>query len=191
MIGLVSIRRSTLERRRRRIATDRDDTRLTSTVTLQDRPGTMTAMRHAELAEKECAVARTWAVIGERWTMMILRELFRGAHRFEDIQEKLQLGRNILADRLQVLVTEGVLERRLYQDRPPRHDYHLTAKGEDLYPVLLAVLRWGNRYMVEEPPLKLMHKACGHMVDPVVVCDGCKEELHRAGLRVYLAENAW
>src|SRR4051812_26905562 len=105
-------------------------------------------MRHAELAEKECAVARTWAVIGERWTMLILREFFRGAHRFEDIQSKLQLGRNILADRLQLLVAEGVLDRRLYQDRPDRHEYHLTAKGEDLYPVLLAMLRWGNRYKV-------------------------------------------
>lgn len=148
-------------------------------------------MRHAELAEKECAIARTWAVIGERWTMMILRELFRGVHRFEDIQVKLQLGRNILTDRLQVLVAEEVLERRLYQERPDRYDYHLTAKGEDLYPVLLAMLRWGNRYKVDEPPLQLMHKSCGHMIDPLVVCDGCKAELHRPDLRAYLAENAW
>ena len=148
-------------------------------------------MRHAELAEKECAVARTWAVIGERWTMLILRELFRGAHRFEDFQSKLQLGRNILADRLQVLVAEGVLERRLYHERPARYEYHLTPKGEDLYPVLLAMLRWGNRYKVDEPPLQLMHKTCGHMIDPILVCDGCREELHRPELRAYLAESAW
>jgi DNA-binding HxlR family transcriptional regulator len=148
-------------------------------------------MRHAELAQKQCAIARTWAVIGERWTMLILRELFRGSHRFEDIQNKLQLGRNVLADRLQQLVEEGVVERRQYQDRPPRSDYHLTQKGEDLYPLLLAMLRWGNRYKVDEPPLKLMHKSCGNIVDPTVTCDSCGVELHRRELRAYLAEDAW
>ena len=148
-------------------------------------------MKHAELAEKECAIARTWAVIGERWTMMVLRELFRGARRFEDIQAKLQLGRNVLAERLQSLVAEGVLERRAYQDRPVRYEYVLTQKGEDLYPVLLAMLRWGNRYKVAEPPLQLVHKSCGHNIDPLMVCDGCKEEVHRRELRAYFTETAW
>src|SRR5580693_3974715 len=86
-------------------------------------------VRHEELAEKECAIARTWAVIGERWTRMILRECFRGVRRFEDIQAKLQLGRNILTDRLQLLVHEGVLERRPYQERPTRYEYVLTQKA--------------------------------------------------------------
>jgi DNA-binding HxlR family transcriptional regulator len=148
-------------------------------------------MRHAELADKQCAIARTWAVIGERWTMLILRELFRGSHRFEDIQNKLQLGRNLLADRLQQLDAEGVVERRQYQDRPARFEYHLTQKGEDLYPLLLAMLRWGNRYKLDEQPLKLMHKSCNHIIDPLVVCDGCGEELHRRELRAYLTEDAW
>lgn len=148
-------------------------------------------MRHAELAEKDCAIARTWAVIGERWTMMVLRELFRGSHRFEDIQAKLQMGRNVLADRLQQLEADGVIERRRYQERPVRHDYHLTQKGEDLYPLLLAVLRWGNRYTVDEPPLKLRHKSCRHVVDPLVVCDSCGEELHRRDLRAQFTADAW
>ncbi|QZS52993.1 transcriptional regulator [Rhodococcus opacus] len=148
-------------------------------------------MKHAELADKECAVARTWAVVGERWTMMILREFFRGSHRFEEIQGKLQLGRNLLSARMQDLEEEGIVERRKYQDRPVRFEYHLTEKDEDLYPVLLALLRWGTRYKVDEPPLKLMHKACGHIVDPLVVCDGCGEELHRRELRAYLTETAW
>jgi DNA-binding HxlR family transcriptional regulator len=148
-------------------------------------------VRHAELAEKECAIARTWAVIGERWTMMILRECFRGVRRFEDVQTKLQLGRNILTDRLQLLVQEGVLERRPYQERPTRHEYVLTQKGEDLYPVLLAMLRWGNRYKVDDPPLQLMHKTCGHMLEPVTVCESCKEEVHRHDLRAYFAADAW
>jgi DNA-binding HxlR family transcriptional regulator len=148
-------------------------------------------VRHAELAEKECAIARTWAVIGERWTMMILRESFRGVRRFEDVQAKLQLGRNILTDRLQLLVHEGVLERRPYQERPTRYEYVLTQKGEDLYPVLLAMLRWGNRYKVDDPPLQLMHKSCGHMLEPVTVCDSCKEEVHRHDLRAYFTADAW
>lgn len=148
-------------------------------------------MKHAELAEKECAIARTWAVIGERWTMMILREFFRGARRFEDVQVKLEIGRNILTDRLQLLVHEGVLERRQYQEHPTRHEYVLTQKGEDLYPVLLAMLNWGNRYKVDDPPVQLMHKNCGHMVEPVTVCDSCKEEVYRKDLRAYFTADAW
>jgi DNA-binding HxlR family transcriptional regulator len=148
-------------------------------------------MKHAELAEKECAIARTWAVIGERWTMMVLRELFRGSHRFEEIQAKLQTGRNVLADRLQQLEADGVIERRQYQDRPVRHEYHLTQKGEDLYPLLLAMLRWGNTYTVDEPPLRLRHKSCRHVVEPRMVCDSCGEELQRRDLRAQFSENAW
>jgi hypothetical protein len=90
-----------------------------------------------------------------------------------------------------LLVHEEVLERRPYQERPTRHEYVLTQKGEDLYPVLLAMLRWGNRYKVDDPPLQLMHKNCGHMLEPVTVCDSCKEEVHRHDLRAYFAVNAW
>jgi DNA-binding HxlR family transcriptional regulator len=107
------------------------------------------------------------------------------------MQNKLQLGRNVLVDRLEQLVEEGIIERRQYQDRPVRLDYHLTQKGEDLYPLLLAMLRWGNRYTVEEPPLRLRHKSCRHIVDPLVVCDHCGEELRRRELRALLAEDAW
>jgi DNA-binding HxlR family transcriptional regulator len=143
------------------------------------------------LADKECAMARTWAIIGERWTMMILRECFRGVRRFEDIQVKLQLGRNILSERLQMLVEEGILDRRQYQNNPVRHEYVLTEKGEDLYPVLLAMLRWGNKYKVEVPPLQLMHKNCGHIMQPMTVCDGCESEIHRKDLRAYFTATAW
>ena len=136
-------------------------------------------------------MARTWAVIGERWTMMIQRECFRGVRRFEDIQTKLQLGRNILSERLQMLVEEGILDRAQYQTNPVRHEYRLTEKGEDLYPVLLAMLRWGNKYKVEVPPLQLMHKNCGTIMQPVTVCDGCEKEIHRKDLRAYFTANAW
>ena len=130
-------------------------------------------------------------VIGERWTMMILREVFSGARRFEKIELKLQLGRNILSERLRTLADEGILERRPYQQGPVRYEYVLTQKGEDLYPVLLAMLRWGNRYKVDDPPLQLMHKTCGHMLEPVTVCESCKEEVHRQDLRAYFTADAW
>lgn len=148
-------------------------------------------MRHAELADKECGIARSWAVIGQRWTMMILREIFRGSRRFEDIQTKLQLGRNLLSERLTMLVDEGILERKPYQDNPVRCHYLLTPKGEDLYPVLLALLRWGNKYTLSHPPLQLVHKSCGHALEPLTVCDGCKEEIHRKDLRAYFTTTAW
>ncbi len=123
--------------------------------------------------------------------MMVLRECFRGVRRFEDIQAKLQLGRNILSERLAMLVAEGILERRQYQENPVRHEYVLTEMGEDLYPLLLAMLKWGNKYKVEVPPLQLMHKPCGHMMQSQTVCDGCQGEVHRSDLRAYLAANAW
>jgi DNA-binding HxlR family transcriptional regulator len=148
-------------------------------------------MRHGELAEKNCAMARTWAVIGERWTMMILRESFRGVRRFEEIEAKLQLGRNILSERLQMLCDEGILQRRPYQQAPVRHEYVLTQKGEDLYPVLLAMLSWGNKYKVDEPPLQLVHRGCGHLLAPVTVCQDCGGEAKRRDMSAYFTPDAW
>lgn len=123
--------------------------------------------------------------------MMILREVFSGARRFEEIELKLQLGRNILSERLRTLADEGILERRPYQQGPVRYEYVLTQKGEDLYPVLLAMLRWGNKYMVDEPLLQLLHRTCGHLVDPVTVCRACRTEIHRKELSAYFAPDAW
>jgi DNA-binding HxlR family transcriptional regulator len=142
-------------------------------------------MRHRALEQQPCSIARTVAVLGERWTMVILREAFQGERRFEDIQRGLSIARNILADRLQMLVSEGILERRLYQDRPPRHEYRLTEKGRDLYPVLIALMQWGDRYTAGDagPPVLLVHEPCGHRTEPHFVCSHCGEPIDPREMR--------
>lgn len=148
-------------------------------------------MRHEELGDVYCSVARTWSVVGERWTMLILRECFRGERRFEHFQKKLTLGRNVLADRLQRLTDEGILERHLYQSRPDRHEYRLTSKGEDLYPVLLGLMAWGDKYKNDTPPLRLVHKACGQDPTGELKCAHCGQAFTRRDLRAEFAPGAW
>jgi len=101
---------------------------------------------------QNCSVARTLELVGERWTLLIVRDAFLGRHRFEEFQESLGLARNILADRLQKLVDHGIFERVRYQERPERYEYHLTEKGRDLRVPLLALMQWGDRYLSPAPP---------------------------------------
>jgi DNA-binding HxlR family transcriptional regulator len=142
-------------------------------------------MRHSGLQQENCSIARTVAVLGERWTLVILREAFSRRRRFEDIQRDLGIARNILADRLQRLVAEGILERRAYQQRPERFEYRLTDKGRDLYPVLIALMQWGDRYTAGEagPPVELIHEPCGEHTHPRLVCDHCGEPIDPRDIR--------
>jgi DNA-binding HxlR family transcriptional regulator len=141
-------------------------------------------MRRTSFAEMECSVARTLEVVGEWWTMLVIREAFSGVRRFDDFQGRLGIARNVLAARLQGLVDHGVLERRQYQDRPPRCEYRLTEKGRDLYPVLIAMLTWGDKWTAGEagPPLKLTHE-CGHDPEAILVCSHCGEKLDARQVR--------
>ena len=134
-------------------------------------------MKWDELAKEPCSVARTVAVIGDRWTLMILRDCFLGVRRFEDFQTRLGISRTIVADRLKALVDEGVLRKEAYQDRPVRFEYRLTQKGMDLYPVIMAVVHFGDRHYAGEagPPLLHRHKACGCDFHPVLTCSECAE----------------
>lgn len=131
-----------------------------------------------------CSIARTLEVIGERWTLLILRDAFRGVRRFDDLQRDLGIARNILTDRLQKLVEHGVLTRRQYQSRPPRYEYRLTPKGIDLSPALVALMRWGDRWLAEDgrPPLVLTHRSCGEAVDQSFICWNCDETVTPAGI---------
>src|ERR671929_524192 len=126
-------------------------------------------MRHDDLAEMPCSIARSMAVLGERWTLVILREAFMRARRFEDYQQGTGIARNILTDRLNKLVEHGILERRPYAEHPGRtlYEYRLTDKGLDLYPVLVALMQWGDRYggFDDGPPVELEHKTCGHLTE--------------------------
>jgi DNA-binding HxlR family transcriptional regulator len=121
-----------------------------------------------------CSVAQCLEVIGEWWSMLIVRDLFLGVRRFDAIQERLGISRNVLADRLDHLMAHGVVERRPYQERPVRHEYVLTDKGRALWPVLSALREWGDRYRAPEgAPLDVVHAGCGHPVHLVATCEGC------------------
>ncbi len=111
-------------------------------------------MRWENVGESCCSVARTLSVIGDPWTLLIVREVFLGTARFEDFHARLHVTRHLLADRLKKLVHAGVLRRVPYQDRPARYDYQLTEKGQDLFPVIMALRGWGDRWMAgaEAPP---------------------------------------
>ena len=141
-------------------------------------------MRHTEIDGLECSVARSWQVLGERWTMLVLRECFNRTRRFEDFQSHLGMARNVLTDRLATLVGEGILEKRQYQERPPRYEYRLTEKGLELYPVLVAIMKWGDRWKSDnKPPVRLIHTLCDHEIDAKFVCAHCEEELRAREVR--------
>jgi len=134
-------------------------------------------MKWNELSEQPCSVARSVAVIGDRWTLMILRDCFLGVRRFEAFQSRLGISRTIVADRLKHLTDEGVLRRAAYQENPTRHEYRLTEKGMELHPVVMAIVHWGDRHYAGEagPPLLHRHKACGHDFHAVQTCSECGE----------------
>ncbi len=123
-----------------------------------------------------CSIAATLDIIGDRWSLLILRDIFRGARRFSEIQSDLGIAKNLLSDRLSGLVDHGLLERVPYQERPVRHEYRLTAKGADLSPALIALMRWGDRwYATDGAPTVLIHEKCGQPLEQAVTCPGCEE----------------
>jgi DNA-binding HxlR family transcriptional regulator len=136
-------------------------------------------MRAAELAEERCSIARPAALLGDRWTLVILRQAFSGIKRFEDFQTTLGVSRSLLSERLNTLVDAGILRREPYKDAIRTRDrYRLTEKGLDLYPVLMALREWGDRYMAEEgPPLKVRHRGCGGEPTIELRCDRCGEDV--------------
>jgi DNA-binding HxlR family transcriptional regulator len=127
-----------------------------------------------------CSIARTLEVLGERWTLLVIRDVFNGRRRFDQIQENLGVARNVLATRLAWLVEEDILEERPYQERPPRYEYFLTQKGLDLWPVMISLLHWGDRYLSREdgPPMLVRHKRCGGVVDERGYCETCGARLN-------------
>jgi DNA-binding HxlR family transcriptional regulator len=130
-------------------------------------------------AEQNCSIARPLSFLGERWAVLVLREITLERRRFDQIQESLGVASNVLSQRLATLVEEGIVERRRYREHPERFEYRLTQKGLDLEPVLLALLRWGDRYTAgpEGPPLETVHDDCGAAFHMVPTCSQCGEEL--------------
>jgi DNA-binding HxlR family transcriptional regulator len=135
-------------------------------------------MLKADYDGQNCSVARSLELVGERWTLLIVREAFLGTRRFDDFQKRLGVARNVLQTRLERLVDAEILRREPYQEHPPRHEYRLTAKGVDLWPVIVALLKWGDRYEAPlGPPMILEHKNCGGEVDDRRRCTVCGAEL--------------
>ena len=135
-------------------------------------------MTPADLAAMECSVARTLDAIGDRWSLLIIRDAFYGVRRFDDFRKDLGVARNILADRLAKLVEKGVLEKRQYEERPPRFEYRLTERGRDLVGVVLVMMRWGDTWTGDgKAPVTITHTTCGHETQPVVSCSECGDEL--------------
>ena len=138
-------------------------------------------MLHRTYSDQDCSVARALEVVGERWTILILRDAFLGVRRFDDFQRSLGVARNVLQTRLRRLVDEGLLERRAYHERPLRHEYVLTSRGEDLLPVLLALMEWGDRHMTDgAPPRRALHRGCGGSLAQRCTCTACAGEITAA-----------
>ena len=135
-------------------------------------------MQRTSFEDLNCSVAQCLEVVGEWWSLLIVRDAFLGVTRFDDFQARLGISRNILNQRLTHLVDGGVLKRVPYQDHPPRSEYKLTDKGRDLWHVVAAMRQWGDRWAAPDgPPLKLRHTGCGRVVKAVAVCSHCGEPL--------------
>jgi len=127
-----------------------------------------------------CSIAKALEVIGERWSLLIVRDVMNGNRRFDELQKGLGVARNVLSARLQRLVEEDIIERRAYQQSPARYEYFLTEKGLDLWPALIALLAWGDRYSPptpEGPPMLIVHKECGGPVNDRGICEACGKAL--------------
>ncbi len=126
--------------------------------------------------ERACSIQRSLDILGDRWTILILRDAFRGVRRFDDFRRDLQIARPVLTDRLRRLVDHGVFVRQLYCEHPPRYEYRLTAMGMALSPALVALMRWGDEWLADDgPPTVLVHEACGQALDQQFVCWHCDE----------------
>jgi DNA-binding HxlR family transcriptional regulator len=144
-------------------------------------------MRWESLSDENCSMARALAVLGDRWTLLILRDAFLRVRRFEDFEKSLKIARRVLSERLALLVNEGILARVPYQERPTRYEYRLTEKGLDLFPVMISIVHWGDRHYSTKdgPPLLHRHLACGHDFRSVLTCSECGETVGPRDVEVH------
>lgn len=140
-------------------------------------PTSLAGMERKSFAAMGCSVAQCLDVVGDSWTMLIVRDAFNGVTRFDEFQDNLGVPRNTLRDRLAKLVSAGVLAKVPYSDHPPRHDYRLTDAGRDLWPVLTAMRQWGDRHGAPGGPVRILHTSCGGTAKTVPVCESCGEPI--------------
>jgi len=137
-------------------------------------------MQRSSFSDMPCSVARTLDIIGEWWTLLILRDVFYGIRRFEALRSHLGISRKVLTSRLERLTDEGIFKRVIYQTKPDRYEYRLTKKGLGLIPVLLTMMNWGDQWMAksDKTPVIFVHRDCGAEITPKLVCSGCGGELN-------------
>jgi DNA-binding HxlR family transcriptional regulator len=140
---------------------------------------TMGGMAAVMTKPRTCSVARTLEIVGEKWSLLAIREVFLGSRRFDEIVANTGAPRDTMAARLRTLVAHDILARRRYSDHPPRDEYVLTESGRDLYPVILSLMQWGDRHrpLGGGPPMTLDHK-CGHRLESRWDCAHCGEQIH-------------
>lgn len=143
-------------------------------------------MQHRSFADAECPIARSMEHVGEWWNLLILRDAFRGRCRFDEFQESLGIARNILSRRLKRLVADGLLEKHLYAARPARYEYRLTAKGHDLFPVLISLMEWGNRWAAPDggPALVQVDRKTGNPVHAELIDTNTGKPIDPSNLRL-------
>ena len=141
-------------------------------------PSMLVFVQRTSFEDMTCSVAQCLDVVGEWWSLLVVRDAFLGVTRFDDFQARLGISRNILTQRLNHLVDSEVLKRVAYSEHPPRSEYRLTSKGRDLWHVITAMRQWGDQWAAPGgPPVETRHTACGHIVTAVPVCSHCAEPL--------------
>ena len=138
-------------------------------------------MKDAPLAVRPCSIAAALEVLGEKWSLVALREMAYGVHRFAQIVGYTGAPRDILTDRLRKLEAAGIIERRLYNEHPPRYEYHLTQAGRELFPAMISLLTWGDKWAVQKPAVLFRH-TCGEQAAIDLTCGHCGEPVTRASL---------
>jgi DNA-binding HxlR family transcriptional regulator len=142
-------------------------------------------MQRKSFEDMACSVAQCLEAVGEWWSILIVRDAFFGVSRFDEFQQRLGIGRNVLTQRLASLVEHGILSRKPYQEHPVRYDYRLTEKGRDLWLVLTAMRQWGDRWAAADgPPVRLRHEKCGRIASVRTVCSRCGEPIGPRDVRV-------
>ncbi|SEO55557.1 winged helix-turn-helix transcriptional regulator [Actinacidiphila rubida] len=144
-------------------------------------------MASQQAPQRPCPIASALEVLGERWSLLAIREMTYGVHRFGQIVANTGASRDILAERLRKLEAAGVVERRQYSEHPPRFEYHLTAAGRDLHPTLLGLFQWGVKWVAGTPSVQARH-SCGHDVAVRLTCDGCGAQVSKASIEFVPAE---
>ncbi len=149
-------------------------------------------MSLAGLAAQTCSVARALSIVGDAWALMIVRELFLGSRRFDEFLAHTGISPHLLSVRLRWLEADGIVVRQAYQERPVRHEYRLTRKGLDLWPVITTLRQWADRWgeWPHGPPVKVRHKACGHLARAKTVCAACGEAIGPLDVEVVMSPPA-